>query len=33
MFSERDGEPCALLSRHAGRGDVTPLLDRPDLSE
>lgn len=33
MFSERDGAPCALLSRHAGRGDVTPLLDRPDLSE
>jgi hypothetical protein len=33
MFSERDGASCALLSRHAGRGDVTPLLDRPDLSE
>jgi hypothetical protein len=33
MFSEPDGEPCPLLTRHTGRGDVSPLLDRPDLSE
>jgi hypothetical protein len=30
---ERDGEPCALLARHVGRGDVAPLLDMPELSE
>ena len=33
MFNERDGGACPLLTRHAGRGDVKPLLDRPDLSE
>lgn len=33
MFNEPDGAPCPLLSRHAGRGDVSPLLERPDLSE
>jgi hypothetical protein len=33
MFSEPDGAPCPLFTRHAGRGDVNPLLDRPDLSE
>ncbi len=27
-----DGEPCELLSRHVGRGDVRPLLDMPELS-
>lgn len=27
-----DGEPCALLQRHLGRGDVRPLLDVPELS-
>ncbi|KKC24355.1 HesA/MoeB/ThiF family protein [Sphingomonas sp. SRS2] len=27
-----DGEPCPLLVRHIGRGDVTPLLDMPELS-
>ena len=32
-FTEAEGEPCRLLFRHTGRGDVTPLLDRPDLSE
>jgi hypothetical protein len=26
------GEPCPLLSRHLGRGDVEPLLDMPELS-
>lgn len=29
---EADGEPCAVLSRHVGRGDVEPLLDTPELS-
>lgn len=29
---EADGEPCQVLSRHAGRGDVEPLLDWPELS-
>ena len=28
-----DGEPCKLLSKHTGRGDVVPLLDNPYLSE
>lgn len=27
-----DGEPCDLLTRHVGRGDVTPLLGLPELS-
>ena len=27
-----DGEPCAILARHVGRGDVTPLLDWAELS-
>lgn len=27
-----DGEPCAILARHVGRGDVEPLLDMPELS-
>ncbi len=26
------GEPCKFLSRHAGRGDVKPLLGNPSLS-
>ena len=29
---EQDGEPCPMLARHVGRGDVTPLLDWPELS-
>ena len=33
MFNEPEGPPCSLLSRHSGRGDVSQLLDRPDLSE
>jgi hypothetical protein len=28
---ERDDDPCPALSRHAGRGDVSPLLDWPEL--
>lgn len=27
-----DGEPCALLAPHVGRGDITPLLNLPELS-
>ena len=29
---ERDGDPCSMLSRHVGRGDVDPLLDWAELS-
>ena len=29
---ESDGEPCSLLARHVGRGDVNPLLDWAELS-
>lgn len=29
---ESDGEACPVLSRHVGRGDVTPLLEMPELS-
>ena len=29
---EGDGEPCAMLARHVGRGDVNPLLDWAELS-
>jgi len=27
-----DGEPCGVLARHAGRGDITPLLDWSELN-
>lgn len=29
---EADGAPCPVLSRHAGRGDVEPLLDWAELT-
>ena len=29
---ESDGEPCPLLARHVGRGDVRPILEWPELS-
>ena len=29
---EQNEEPCPMLSRHVGRGDVTPLLDWAELS-
>lgn len=32
VVREEEGEPCALLARHVGRGDVDPLLDFPSLS-
>lgn len=28
-----DGDPCGVLARHVGRGDVIPLLDNPYLDE
>jgi molybdopterin/thiamine biosynthesis adenylyltransferase len=31
--AEWDLNPCPVLSKEVGRGDVTPLLDRPELSE
>jgi hypothetical protein len=33
IYREPDGPPCQVLSRHVGRGDSTPLLDMPELSE
>lgn len=27
-----DGEPCPVFSKHAGRGDILPLLGMPELS-
>jgi len=32
LATEVDGESCDVLSRHIGRGDVEPLLERPDMS-
>lgn len=31
-YYEPDGEPCRALARHTGRGDVSPLLELPELS-
>jgi hypothetical protein len=33
FYPGEEGEPCATLARHVGKGDVVPLLDRPALSE
>jgi hypothetical protein len=33
FIAERDGTPCSLLAKHTGRGDVIPLLERPELTE
>jgi hypothetical protein len=33
LLIHEDGIPCAALSRHAGRGDVRPLLNMPELTE
>jgi len=30
--AEEEGAPCRILARHAGRGDVNPLLDMAELS-
>ncbi|HYT93262.1 MAG TPA: ThiF family adenylyltransferase [Gemmataceae bacterium] len=32
-YKESDPTPCRVLARHAGRGDVRPLLDMPELSD
>lgn len=32
-YHEPDGNPCRVLGKHVGRGDVRPLLDMPALSE
>jgi len=32
FYLEGETAPCELLARHVGKGDVTPLLDRPSLS-
>lgn len=33
LLREPDREPCGVFARHLGRGDVTPLLEMPELSE
>jgi hypothetical protein len=33
LYKERDGNACPILLKFAGRGDMRPLLDRPELSE
>jgi len=33
VIQDADGAPCQSLARHAGRGDVNPMLDMPALSE
>jgi hypothetical protein len=33
MFHQQHPEPCSVLARHAGRGDILPLLDMPQLSD
>jgi hypothetical protein len=33
IFQAGDGDPCPSQARHTGRGDTTPLLDVPALSE
>lgn len=32
LYTESEGEPCKMLLRHVGRGDLRPLLDMPELS-
>lgn len=32
-YREPAPDPCPVLARHVGRGDVEPLLDMPELSE
>ncbi len=32
FFTDPETTPCEVLTRHVGRGDVTPLLERPSLS-
>jgi hypothetical protein len=30
---ETDGDPCPVIGRNLGRGDIEPLLNQPELSE
>jgi len=32
FYPEPESETCEVLRRHVGRGDIVPLLDRPELS-
>jgi hypothetical protein len=32
FYLEAEKEPCPVLLRHVGKGDVLPLLERPALS-
>jgi hypothetical protein len=32
LYHATEGEPCRVLARHVGRGDVKPLLDMAELS-
>jgi hypothetical protein len=33
LYGESEGAPCKVLQRFVGRGDLSPLLDLPELSE
>lgn len=33
FYKENESEPCQVMLKHVGRGDVSPLLDMPQLSE
>ena len=33
LYNAPEGEPCKVLMPHVGRGDVSPLLGKPSLSE
>lgn len=33
LFHESEGEPCKALAKWVGRGDISPLLDLPSLSD
>ncbi|NTV49970.1 MAG: ThiF family adenylyltransferase [Geobacteraceae bacterium] len=33
FYKDNESEPCQALMSHVGRGDVSPLLDMPQLSE
>jgi hypothetical protein len=33
LYGDPDGAPCKVLQRFIGRGDMSPLLDLPELSE
>lgn len=33
LYNEVEGEPCRVMARHVGRGDVRPLLEMAELSD